>query len=149
MNYPTHSLGFLVGVTRERIARVSCLGWGPQEAGRGDNAYKNPFSVQASIMETDKGHITRCNVFWLVAGIEERAQWFGSKGTLYMQNMDVHPDTWKANEMNAAMKRVEIPDYWKTRCCRSRCVTPAAMVAAIRSLPPSSLTRWWRTGNRL
>jgi len=114
MNYPTHSLGFLVGVTRERIARVSCLGWGPQEAGRGDNAYKNPFSVQASIMETDKGHITRCNVFWLVAGIEERAQWFGSKGTLYMQNMDVHPDTWKANEMNAAMKRVEIPDYWKT-----------------------------------
>ena len=114
MNYPTHSLGFLVGVTRERITRVSCLGWGPEEPGRGDNVYKNPFSCQASIMQTDRGHMSRCNVFWVVAGIEERAQWFGSKGTLYMQNMDVHPDTWKPNELNASMKRVAIPEYWKS-----------------------------------
>ncbi len=32
MYYPTHSTGFLVGVTKERIVRVSCLGWrgGPE-----------------------------------------------------------------------------------------------------------------------
>jgi predicted dehydrogenase len=114
MNYPTHSLGFLVGVTRERITRVSCLGWGPEEPGRGDNVYKNPFSCQASIMQTDRGHMSRCNVFWVVAGIEERAQWFGSKGTLYTQNMDVHPDTWKPNELKGSMKRVAIPEYWNS-----------------------------------
>jgi predicted dehydrogenase len=114
MNYPTHSLGFLVGVTRERITRVSCLGWGPDEPGRDDNVYRNPFSSQASIMQTDRGHISRCNVFWLVAGIAERAQWFGSKGTLYMENMDVHPDAWRSNELKTSMKRITVPDYWNS-----------------------------------
>ncbi len=112
MNYPTHSLGFLVGVTRERIVRVSCLGWGPDEPGRGENPYKNPFSCQASLMETNKGHMSRCNIFWLAAAIEERAQWFGEKGTLYMYNMDVHPNTWKANDLK--MTRLALPDYWKS-----------------------------------
>ena len=28
MHYPTHSLGYITGVTGERITRVSCLGWG-------------------------------------------------------------------------------------------------------------------------
>jgi hypothetical protein len=114
MNYPTHSMGFLVGVTGERITRVSCLGWGPEEPGRGDNVYRNPFSSQASIMQTDRGHMCRCNVFWLVAGIAERAQWFGTKGTLYMDNMDVHASVWKPNQLKTPMTRVEIPDYWKT-----------------------------------
>jgi len=114
MKYPTHSLGFLVGVTGERITRISCLGWGPDEPGRGDNVYKNPFSSQASIMQTDRGHMSRCNVFWLVAGIAERAQWFGTKGTFYMENMDIHPDTWKPNEFKAPMTRVTVPEYWKS-----------------------------------
>jgi predicted dehydrogenase len=121
MNYPTHSLGFLVGVTRERVTRVSCLGWGPDEPGRGDNVYKNPFSSQASIMQTDRGHMSRCNVFWLVAGLAERAQWFGTKGTFYMENMDVHPDTWKVNELKARMTRVAVPEYWNSE------MLPAAM----------------------
>jgi predicted dehydrogenase len=114
MNYPTHSLGFLVGVTRERIARVSCLGWGPDEPDRGRNVYRNPFTSQASIMQTDRGHISRCNVFWTVAGIAERAQWFGSSGTLYMENMDVHGDAWRPNELKAATTRLQLPDYWKS-----------------------------------
>ena len=114
MSYPTHSLGFLVGVTGERITRVSCLGWGPDEPERNDNVYKNPFSSQASIMQTDRGHISRCNVFWVVAGIAERAQWFGTEGTLYMENMDIHPDVWKPNQIRAPMTRMEIPDYWNS-----------------------------------
>jgi len=28
MHYPTHSVSFVVGVTGERITKVSCLGWG-------------------------------------------------------------------------------------------------------------------------
>ena len=114
MLYPTHSMGFLVGVTGERIRRVSCLGWGPDEPGRGDNAYKNPFVSQSSVMQTDRGHMARCNVFWAVAGIEERAQWFGSKGTFYMRNMDVHPDAWRSNELNAKMEPVAVPEYWRS-----------------------------------
>ena len=114
MNYPTHSLGFLVGVTRERIVRAACLGWGPDEPGRSGNAYRNPFSCQAAIMQTDSGHISRCNVFWLVAGVAERAQWFGSNGTLYMENMDVHPDAWRPNELRASRQLVAIPEYWKS-----------------------------------
>jgi predicted dehydrogenase len=113
MNYPTHSLGFLVGVTRERITRVACLGWGPEDARRADNVYQNPFTCQSAIMQTDRGHMSRCNVFWLVAGIEERAQWFGSKGTLYMRNMDVHGDAWKPNELRGSMSPVPVPEYWR------------------------------------
>ena len=112
MLYPTHCLGFLVGVTRERIARVSCLGWGNQDLVLKDNAYRNPFHSQASLMQTSQGHMCRCNVFWLAAAIEERAQWFGEKGTLYMSNMDVQPDTWKAN--NLSMERLKIPEYWRS-----------------------------------
>jgi len=114
MNYPTHSLGFLVGVTRERITRVACLGWGPEDARRADNVYQNPFTCQSAIMQTDRGHMSRCNVFWLVAGIEERAQWFGSKGTLYMRNMDVHGDAWKPNELRGSMSPVPVPEYWRS-----------------------------------
>ena len=49
MHYPTHCLGPLTGVTRERIRRVSCLGWG---GGRGhpsldDNDYSNQFGINA------------------------------------------------------------------------------------------------------
>ncbi len=56
----------------------------------------------------------RCNVFWLVAGIEERAQWFGRKGTFYMRNLDVHGDSWKPNRLNASVGRVNVPEYWKS-----------------------------------
>ncbi|RLD31181.1 MAG: gfo/Idh/MocA family oxidoreductase, partial [Bacteroidetes bacterium] len=49
MLYPTHSTGFLVGVTKERFTDVSCLGWGHPQSPyikERDNAYDNPFDVQ-------------------------------------------------------------------------------------------------------
>jgi hypothetical protein len=58
--------------------------------------------------------MSRCNVFWLVAGIAERAQWFGTQGTFYMENMDVHGDAWKANELRAKRTRVTVPEYWNS-----------------------------------
>ena len=112
MHYPTHSLGFLVGVTGERVVETNCYGWGDGKPPLDDNPYKNPFYVQSALMRTNRGNISRCNVFWQAAAIEERAQWFGEKGTLYMANMDVHPDTWKS--LNLKTERVAIPEYWKS-----------------------------------
>ena len=47
-------------------------------------------------METNRGHMTRCNVFWLVGEGGERAQWYGEKGSLYMANGKLHGDMWQA-----------------------------------------------------
>ena len=117
MNYPTHSLGYLVGVTGERIAKVSCLGWRgtpelKEHPSRKDNIYNNPFWSQASMMLTDKGHMCRCNVFWICQARGERAQWFGNNGTLYMPNAGVHGAVEKIRGKGAAP--VSVPQYWKS-----------------------------------
>ncbi|MFH1924180.1 MAG: Gfo/Idh/MocA family oxidoreductase [Planctomycetota bacterium] len=118
MLYPTHSLGYLTGVTGERVTKVSCLGWrgGSPELNqhpfRVDNVYDNPFWSQAAMMLTDKGHMCRCNVFWLCVAGGERAQWFGDQATLYMPTGGV----------NQAIERIRskgaedwaVPEYWKS-----------------------------------
>ena len=74
MLYPTHSTGFLVGVTGERLTKVSCLGFGAEGfPGLSDNAYKNPYSCQTALFRTSGGHICRCNVMWAIWGHGERA----------------------------------------------------------------------------
>jgi len=92
LHYPTHSLGYLVGVTGERIRTVSALGWGSQHPWTTENKYKNPYFNEAALMETDRQHMTRCNVFWLVGEDGERAQWYGEKGTVYMANIGLYGD---------------------------------------------------------
>jgi predicted dehydrogenase len=119
MGYPTHSLGFLVGVTGERIRKVSCLGWrGQRDDLRdhpyvADNAYKNPFWNEASMMLTDQGNMCRCNVFWLCAAGGERAQWFGDKASLFMPNGGVNQAVQKIRTKEEGGE-VEIPEYWKS-----------------------------------
>ena len=116
--YPTHSLGYLVGVTGERITKVSALGWGGSRADLAEhpwiteNAYQNPFWNEASMMLTDRGHMCRCNVFWLCGAGGERAQWFGDKATLYMANGGVNKPLQRTRGKPPA--EVKIPDYWKT-----------------------------------
>jgi hypothetical protein len=39
-------------------------------------------------------------------------QWFGDKGTLYMDNHGVHPDTWK--DRMQGVKPLRIPNYWNS-----------------------------------
>ena len=112
MHYPTHSLGFVVGVTSERIESVSALGWGGDHPWLTENAYKNPYWNESALMRTDRGHMVRCNVFWLVGDHGERAQWFGEKGSLYMHKRELHPNTWR--ERTRAAGPVEIPEYWKS-----------------------------------
>ena len=89
MHYPTHSTGFLIGVTRERLTEVSCLGLGALKYdgyGVGKNQYDNPFDTCAALMKTDRGHICRCNVVWAGTNFGERAQWFGTKMSFFTPN---------------------------------------------------------------
>jgi predicted dehydrogenase len=117
MLYPTHSTGYLVGVTGERIAKVSCLGWRgrPGEPGQPTvegNVYDNPFLSQASMMLTSRGHMCRCNVFWRCVAGGERAQWLGDETSLYMPNHGVHGAV--ENVRGKGAHPLEVPQYWKT-----------------------------------
>jgi predicted dehydrogenase len=112
LHYPTHAMGFLVGVTGERIRSVSALGWGNKHPFVTDNLYKNPFFNECALMETDRGHMSRCNVFWLVGGAGERAQWLGDKGSLWMENSGLHGDIWTARPgENPKSTPVHYPEY--------------------------------------
>ncbi len=117
MLYPTHSSAFLVGVTGERVTKVSCLGWGhPDNAFLSDNAYNNPFWNESALMQTNQGHMLRCNVFWLVAASGERAQWFGDKATLRMPTHGVHDKPIKIVRTadHPRVVPIEIPNYWQS-----------------------------------
>jgi predicted dehydrogenase len=109
LHYPTHCLGFLVGVTGEKIRSVSALGWGNQHPYVRDNPYNNPFFNQCALMETDRGHMVRCNIFWLIGEDGERAQWYGERGTLYMANSSLHGDVWR--ERMGKPKPLQYPNY--------------------------------------
>jgi predicted dehydrogenase len=108
MQYPTHSSGFLVGVSGERIVKISCLGWSPEEPWCMDNAYGNPFSHEVSLGLTDQGHTFRCNVSWEVRAAGERAQWFGREATLYSADSAGRPFAIDCAEGHITDR----PEYW-------------------------------------
>lgn len=113
MHYPTHSTGFLVGVTRERLTEVSCLGWSSPKLGiytKRDNVYDNPFSTESALFKTDGDHMCRCNVFF-ADGVAhgERAQWLGSKMAFYMPSSGGQPFRVQGEE---APKWKEVPKFW-------------------------------------
>lgn len=115
MLYPTHSTGFLVGVTKERFTDVSCLGWGnpksPYIKNR-DNAYNNPFNAQSGIFKTNLNHMSRVNVFW--EGVSgnggERAQWFGTDLAFYMPSNGGQRFNIKGE---GAPEWEKIPNFWE------------------------------------
>jgi len=108
MHYPTHCTGFLVGVTRERLIEVSCLGKGDESVPK-DNVYHNPFANEVALFKTDRGSICRCNVCWGVHAGGERAQWFAEKGTLYMPGCGGQP---YLLTMKDGQSFQGDPDYW-------------------------------------
>ena len=114
MHYPTHSLGYVMGVTRERIVSASALGWGdPQQFAKFKaNPYKNEFSNECALMQTDQGHMVRCNVCWQIAAAGERAQWFGEKGSFYMNRVGIHSTIW--HERRGKAKEISLPEYWNS-----------------------------------
>jgi predicted dehydrogenase len=89
MHYPTHCTSYLIGVTRERLTEVTCLGWGDDSPILKDNVYKNPFWSATALFKTDKDHAFRVAVYWKasVRGCE-RGQWIGTKMSFY----DPHPN---------------------------------------------------------
>jgi predicted dehydrogenase len=109
LHYPTHSLGYLVGVTDERIQSVSALGWGNKHPYVRENNYNNPFFNESALMETNRGHMVRCNVFWLVGEDGERAQWYGENGTFYMANAGLHGNIQRPREGKG--KQFQYPNY--------------------------------------
>ncbi|GMU91578.1 MAG: oxidoreductase [Candidatus Hydrogenedentota bacterium] len=108
MLYPTHSTAFLVGVTRERLKKVSCVGWGDSEPVLQDNAYQNPFFNETGIFVTDKGKPFRCNVGWKLNAHGERAQWFGTQAALYMSGSGGQPYVAQLPDRQDTIE----PDYW-------------------------------------
>ncbi len=117
MLYPTHSLCFLTGITGERVTKVSALGWGTKDHPYlTDNAYDNPFWNESALMYTDRGHMHRCNVFWLVADHGERAQWYGDAAAVFMPSVGINNSTVKkrrTEEERPATDTVEVPQYWR------------------------------------
>ena len=118
MLYPTHSLGFLTGVTGERVVKVSCLGWrgaAPELREHPfvtDSDYDSPFWCQASMMLTDRGHMCRVNEFRRCTNYGDRAQWFGDEATFYTPLSGVHESV-----INVRGKRAEVvavPQYCKS-----------------------------------
>jgi len=113
MLYPTHAVGLLVGLTKERIVKVSCLG---QRVGAAfpkpeENRWRNPFDNEIAVGLTNEGNICRFNLCWQLSADDVRAQWLGEKLSCYMgdsagrlpaQYRDGQGETW------------EVPEYWKT-----------------------------------
>jgi hypothetical protein len=115
MHYPTHSIGFVVGVTRERIVSVSCLGIDDRKKASRlpSNVYKNPFFNQFASMRTNKGHMVRHNEFRQVAATEmERAQWYGEKGSLLMAKPGIHEDIWQ--DRYGKPRPAKVPSFWNS-----------------------------------
>lgn len=113
MLYPTHSIGFLVGVTKERLVEVSCLGTREEPFPRPEqNVYRNPFSNELGLFKTNRGNVCRANVCWRIAADGERAQWFGTEMSCYMSSSGG-----LSNSMEIVGKgRVpwNVQQYWKT-----------------------------------
>ena len=87
MHYPTHCTAHLISVTGERLAKVSCNGWGDGDPILKDNDYNNPFWNESALFTTNKNNSFRVNVWWKGAHLGcERAQWIGDKMSFYSSN---------------------------------------------------------------
>ncbi len=114
MLYPTHSLGLLVGVTGERIVKVSCIGQrvGDDFPTAEENRYKNPFDNEIAIGLTDRGNVCRFAVCWQIAAHGERGQWLGEKMSCWMNSSGGQPQT--KRKLDGGPKKWEVPNYWAT-----------------------------------
>jgi predicted dehydrogenase len=125
MHYPTHCTSILIGVTRERLTQVSCIGWGDEDPILKDNAYNNPFWNETALFKSDRGTAFRVHVYWrgALAGCE-RGQYFGAKMSLFdphpngLGSMMVAPTSVKDRDgvvrrYNVASK-FDQPIWWKT-----------------------------------
>ncbi|MEW6743920.1 MAG: Gfo/Idh/MocA family oxidoreductase [Planctomycetota bacterium] len=127
MLYPTHCTAFLVGVTGERLTRVTCLGWGDDSELLKGNVYKNPFWNETAFFTTSSGTPFRVAVYWKGAHRgDERAQWYGDKMSFFMghpnglgpvivrSGAQTELDDGGFERHLAPFERYEQPLWWKT-----------------------------------
>lgn len=87
MLYPTHCTSFVVGLTKERLTEVSCIGWGDNDPILKDNKYNNPFWNESAFFKTSKGLSFPVEVNWKGALRDsERAEWYGDKMSFIMSH---------------------------------------------------------------
>ncbi len=93
MHYPTHSLGFVTGITGERMKEVMCIGHHKKNVQfYEDNVYTNPFCNSTAFYKTDRGNSVRHSEFrHVAAGICERAQWYGDQMSFFMPTANGSP----------------------------------------------------------
>ncbi|MDX2149274.1 MAG: Gfo/Idh/MocA family oxidoreductase [Bryobacteraceae bacterium] len=127
MHYPTHCTAHLIGVTGERLQRVTCIGWGDGDPILKDNVYKNPFWNETALFQTDRGTAFRVAVWWKGAHRgTERAQYFGDKMSFFYEHPNgVGPtivrwttaqgkDSGGFARQEAVLERIEEPMWWAT-----------------------------------
>lgn len=93
MLYPTHVTSYLISVTGERLASVSCLGWGDDSPMLKNNPYNNPFWNETAFFKTNRGNAFVGEVCWKGALVgAERGEWRGDKMSFYSEykGVDVH-----------------------------------------------------------
>ena len=114
MLYPTHSLGLIVGVSQERIVKVSCIGQrvGDDFPTPEENRYQNPFDNEIALGVTDQGNICRFAVCWQIAAHGERGQWLGEKMSCWMNHSGGQPLAKRLTQ--GGWQRWEVPNYWET-----------------------------------
>ncbi|HWQ53952.1 MAG TPA: Gfo/Idh/MocA family oxidoreductase [Bryobacteraceae bacterium] len=94
MLYPTHCVGMIVPVMRERMAEVTCIGWGDGHEVLRSNPYGNPFWNETAFFKTSGGHSARVSVCWhAAAGSTERGQFLGDRLSYFMERPEGSPDT--------------------------------------------------------
>ena len=87
MLYPTHCTSFVVGLTRERLTEVSCIGWGDNDPILQDNIYNNPFWNESAHFKTSNGLPFSVEVNWKGAlRPSERGEWHGDKMSFIMSH---------------------------------------------------------------
>ena len=123
LHYPTHAMDFWSASPASGSARFRRWAGATSILTSAITSITIPFSTSAALMETNRGHMSRCNVFWLVGEGGERAQWYGDKGSLYMAN---RRPAWRhlagpAGRVASRQALRSIPITLRIRCC------PAAM----------------------
>ncbi len=127
MLYPTHCTSFVVGLARERLTEVACIGWGDDAQMLKDNQYNNPFWNESALFKTSKGLSFPVEVNWKGALRHcERAEWHGDEMSLIMSHGNMSSNVIvKAGKItvkddggfNVAQQVVEefiAPKWWET-----------------------------------
>jgi len=92
MGYPTHCVGRVMGVVKERLVSVSCLGTktyivpGDEEMHK-NNRYDNPFTNEMALFQTNKGNACRITIFWRSSSpANEWGAFYGEKMSFFEHN---------------------------------------------------------------